>query len=287
MVLKSASHLIAEGRAEAARGLLEEALAGLHGDEGAAVWLKYAHVLRLGGEEDRARDILAANVLKTRRPHVLDLIDAGIAVCKPMVFGPDPMTYFAVPKCGSSTFKIAILRKMGVEGRIVSPHVAAAGFERIMGFADFDRNFADSLSFLLIRHPRLRLRSYWLKNIGEEGSLAKEAQGKPSFYDLATRPDYNDMLRNFARYRQVFRDFRHHTNAILAFVGAASRARRVFDITELDDAVAALGVSAGFEAARDSRMQAKQRFDAADADAGLEAEVLKQYYADDIAAFGW
>lgn len=279
--LDAASALVASERDDEVRTTLEPLLVR-HNDP--RLWIAYAQALRLGGEDGRANDILHENILKVPSPHIADIIEAGLPYCKPVIFGTPPMAYFAVPKCASSSLKAAIAAMTGVNGDIAYPHRTVAALERLMSFEEFDREFSGAESLLVIRHPRDRLRSYWQKNIAEEGSLATEAQGRATFYGLETRPTYNHMLRQFRRYRQVFRDFRHHSNAITGFVGQRERVRHVFTMDGVDGALALIGPLSQF-APLTSKMRPKQRFDEAHADVALEDSVIGEFYGPELAAF--
>jgi hypothetical protein len=279
--LDAASALVASEHADKARTALEPLLARYNDPR---LWIGYAQALRLGGEEGRASDILHENILKIPSPHIADIIEAGLPYCKPVIFGTPPIAYFAVPKCASSSLKAAIAAITGVAGEIAYPHREVAALERVLSFEEYDKEFSGAVSFLVIRHPRDRLRSYWQKNIAEEGSLATEAQGRATFYGLETRPRYNHMLRQFRRYRQVFRDFRHHSNAITGFVGRRERVRHVFAMKQVDEALALIGPLSQF-ASFTGKMRPKQRFDEADADTTLEDSVIAEFYGPELAAF--
>lgn len=277
-----AAKFVASENAELAKGVLEAFLADT---DHPAIWLQYGRLLLLLGEEVAARAVIRNVVLKTQKPHIVDIIAARIPVGKPIVVEPLKLVYFNIPKCGSSTLKDAILVSQGEARQAAASHFAVSRFEKVLPFAEFDKSYADYESIMIVRHPRERLRSYWQKNIQELGSLANECGRRDSYYGLATRPAYNDVLRNFRRYRQVFRDFRHHTDSITGYAGYARRVKHVLEMSDLQKAISLLKLPPSVDTHEFQNMRSWEPFDDSKADTALEKDLIGEHYKAELGLY--
>ena len=131
-VAMSAMHLAANERVELALTLLRDYLKT---DREPNVLVQYARTLILIGEEEAARGILQESILATEKPQITDIISSSLPFCRPVVLETPALAYFAVPKCGSSTLKAALLAAMGGPGRLNTPHLDVSKFERVMPLA--------------------------------------------------------------------------------------------------------------------------------------------------------
>lgn len=283
-VLRQADEFLRGEQAEQAMALLTKFL--LEHDN-PAVWMKLARAYQILGEEVVAIAILRNAVLKVRKPHIKDIIAARIPYSKPLVVDDVRLVYFNVPKCGSSSIKDAILLAAGRELKREAVHFHVSEYERVLSFDSIDHDFADYTSIAVFRHPARRLRSYWSKNISESKSLAGEARGRTSYYGLSTEPSYDMILRNFHRYRQVFADFRHHTDSIVGYVGRKrDRVKHVFDIAETDGALRLIGELHGISVPPIQNMKSSGASNApADEYEELETAVVSSFYREELALF--
>ncbi len=237
-LLKQASALIADEKADQARGLLSQFL---EDHDRPDVWLKLAKTYRLLGDRLAARAILRNIVLKFGEPHIMDIIAARIPHTKAIVQDNLKLVYINIPKCGSSTLKDAVLVANQRELRGETSHFHVREFEKIIPFSALDGVYAGHTKLAVIRPPRDRLRSYFTKNVVEAESLVREAKGKETFYGLSTLPSYDAIVANFSAYRNIFDDFRHHTDSIVGYLGQEKkRYTHIFDISETSQAIALL-----------------------------------------------
>lgn len=240
------------------------------------VWLKLARVYMVLGEEIVARAILRNVIRRIEKPHVLYLIAAKVPYCKPLVLESQKLLYFNIPKCGSSSFKDAILIREGEAPKQERSHFFTSKFERVLSFSEIDENYGAYRRMVIVRHPRDRLRSYWKRNITEAGSLANEAGGRRTYYGLAVRPAYDEMVANFDRYRGVFLDFRHHTDSIVGYTGQnTSRLTDIYGLEDLPQALKLLDLPADLSL---ENMKSRSPFDASGINLAAESNLVEGHY---------
>ena len=237
-VLKHANSLITDEKADEAKVVLTDFL---EDHDHPTIWARLAHVYRILGEGLAARAILRNVVLKLAHPHIMDIVAAKIPYTKIIALENLKIVYINIPKCGSSSIKDAVLVANQRELRGETSHYHVKEFEKIVPFTAFNDEYSDYTKFTVIRPPRDRLRSYFVKNITEANSLVKEAHGRESYYGLDTRPSYDMILKKFSSYRNVFDDFRHHTDTTIGYLGLEkSRYTHIFDVSETKKAMALL-----------------------------------------------
>lgn len=270
-------------KAEAAESAIPLLNSFLMDTDNPRVWLKLARIYLVLGEEIVARAILRNVIRRIEKPHVLYLIAAKVPFCKPLVLDSQKLLYFNIPKCGSSSFKDAILIREGEAPKQERSHFFASKFEKVLSFAEIDANYADYRKLVIIRHPRERLRSYWKRNVTEAGSLSNEAGGRRTYYGLPVRPAYDQMIANFARYRGVFLDFRHHTDSIVGYVGQnRSRLTNIFGLDELPEALKLLNLPAGLSL---ENMKSRGPFDGTSIDEAAESHLVDSHYHRELELF--
>ena len=234
--MQAANTLIRNEKAEDARHVLGDFL---EDNDHPDVWMKLAKVYRMMGETVVARSIYRNVIHKVAHPHVMEVITARIPATKALVLQDAKIIYVNIPKCGSSSIKDAVLFATKRELRRETSHFHVREYEKILPFGSLTGEYADFTKFAVIRPPRARLRSYFTKNITEAGSLVAEANGRETYYGLETRPSYGTVLANFAQYRCIFDDFRHHTDSIVGYLGQdRGRYTHLFAITETQKAIA-------------------------------------------------
>lgn len=283
-VVKEARALIADERPDDARRVLSTFL--LDQDD-PNVWMVLSRVYHLLDDTVAARAILRNVVLEFKQPHIMNVIAAKIPYGKPLVIDELNLIYFYVPKCGSSSVKDALLLANGQELRGEMSHFHAERFERVVPFNEVRHRYSKYKTLLVVRHPRDRLRSYFARNISQDKSLREESCGKDVYYGLNTAPRYLDVLRNFQRYRNVFNDFRHHTDSIVGYVGMdTSILDYVFDLPEVGEAVSLIQTLSGVSMPTIHNMQSKEYPMELDAEArACEDEIMMSFYREEIELF--
>jgi hypothetical protein len=283
-VLTQANALIEEEKAEIAKTVLTSFL---DDQDHPAVWAKLARVYRVLGEPLAARAILRNVVLKLTQPHVMDIIAAKVPYTKVITLDNLKVVYVNIPKCGSSSIKDAVLVANQRELRGETSHYHVREFEKIVPFSALDGEYGGYTKFAVIRPPRDRLRSYYSKNILEARSLVKEAHGRSNFYGLETVPSYNMVLKMFTEYRNVFDDFRHHTDTTIGYLGLEkSRYTHIFGISETKKAIALLEGLVGTEMPAIHNMRSKGGNEGfGDADLDTEAELIESTYRKEIKVY--
>lgn len=282
-VIRSASLLISEEKVKDAIKELSEFLLDRDNPQ---VWMKLAHAYQIVGEELVARAIFRNVILRLGDPHIVDVIAARIPCCKPVVVKELKTLYFNIPKCGSSSLKDAFILATGGERKGETSHFHISHLTEIVPFQKIDSDYSDYHSMAIVRDPQARLRSYWNKNI-RDGSLRNEAGGRKTYYGLTTSPNYEQFLRDFHSYRNVFRDFRHHTDSIVGYLGRSpNRIKNIFDISETAKAMAMIEDLSGVKLPEIHNMQSGLPFSDLTPEAlDLEQEILSTFYADEIGLY--
>ena len=278
--LKTADTFLADEQAARAQAILWRFL---EDRDHPAVWLKLSRAYRLLGDPIASRAILRNVILRVGDPHIMNIIAARIPYTKVIVMDNIKVVYVNIPKCGSSSLKDTVLLANKRELRGNTSHFHVRDFEKTIPFTDLDQAYRDFKRIAVIRHPRERLRSYFAKNIDEASSLVKEAGGKPTFYTLSTRPTYNEMLAKFRQYRNVFEDFRHHTDSLVGYLGQDRlRYTHVFNLKDIDQAMKLLNPGAE-EMPKIHNMASKNTdHDAYNIDAEMEDKLIARFYSDEI-----
>ncbi|MCE7029367.1 sulfotransferase family 2 domain-containing protein [Jiella avicenniae] len=280
-VMKTADRLVFQNQNPIAAIKLLESF--LQGTDEITAWWKLARILTMVGEEIYARSILRNTVLRMPEPHVLDIIAARIPVGRPLVFEESRLVYFGIPKSGSSTIKDALLIAHGEEGRGELSHSHTRKWGRTVPFGELETKYTDYFSFTVVRDPISRLRSYWAKNIYEAHSLRAESRGRDYFFGLSTMPDYEEILMNFRRYRAVFRDFQHHTDAIPGFIGRKpDRLTKMYGMSEVGDAVVEIEARTGAKVKLAQSMKSGHKPKISDKARILEENILTSFYAEEL-----
>jgi hypothetical protein len=278
--LKEADFLLESEKAEEASALLASFLEE-HDHPG--VWLKLAKARRLLNDNVMSRAILRNLVLKVREPHIMDIIAARIPYTKVLVLEKFNIAYVNIPKCGSSSVKDAILFAHEKEMRRETSHYHVREFERVVPFSELTGIYSAYRKFAITRHPRDRLRSYYSKNIAEAKSLVREAKGRRHYFGLETVPTYKSFLRDFNRYRNVFDDFRHHTDNVVGYLGLdKKRYTHIFDVADTQKAIDLFSVH-GVEMPVIHNMRTEHSaLRAEDIDVDRETELLESFYKKEL-----
>lgn len=283
-VVDRARALIADERPQDAQDVLA---AFLVDQDHPGVWMVLARVYLLLDDVLAARAIFRNVVLKVQHPHIMNIIAAKIPYGKPLVLDNLRLIYFNIPKCGSSSLKDAILLAHGQERRGESSHFHVGEFEKVVPFTELRQQYKGYKTFAVVRHPRDRLRSYYARNIIKAGSLRQESGGKDSFYGLNTTPTYLEVVRQFQRYRNVFSDFRHHTDSIIGYVGLdKNRLDSVFDLPQVPDAVRLIQEASGVSMPHIHNMQAAEDpVEIAAEDKSDEDMLIASFYKKEVELF--
>ena len=279
--IKAARALMLNERAEEAVRLLS---VYLEYQDNPYVWQWLAMCYQILGENVIAKGLLRNVVLRLRNPHIVDIIAAEMPYTKAIASDSLEMLYFNIPKCGSSSIKDGMLLADGQKMMGGASHFHVEHLNRIVAFDDLDNTYKRYTKLAIVRHPRDRLRSYWNKNVNEERSLRAEASGRDTFYGLSSSPTYLECLQNFQRYRNVFRDFRHHTDSAEGYLGRQpKRIDFLMPIEKTDKALALIAKRADIKIPSIRNMASSTRFEPQDDDElTLEQQILDQHYSEEI-----
>ncbi len=277
-VLNEAEKLIRDEKADQAIDLMKGFLRH-HDDRN--VWWKLATALQITGENVYAQSMMRNVILQRPDPHIVDIIAAGLPYGRPLVFDDIKMVYFAIPKCGSSTIKDAFLVAGGQEAKGEFSHSLTHHMHRLERFDKVQEKYKDYHVFTVVRPPLVRVRSYWQKNIVEAESLKHEAGEKSSYYGLSTAPTYKEILENFQRYRNVFRDFRHHTDSLFGFLGKDwSYLNHIYEMSGVSDAIREISRRSKVDIPTIRNMRSRESKSEPESDViELEEKVLANFYS--------
>lgn len=204
--------------------------------------------------------------------HITNLIYAGIPATVALVDESKKMLFVPIPKCASSTvknyFSVALFGEYF--GEMV--HFQHPELYRIVTAEDLATTFRDYHRFAVVRDPISRLTSYFIHNI-KSGSLAKEAFGRQEFMEYATRPGPRQVRKSFHAYRQLFKDFRHHTDPACGFLDPIrSELDTIYQMSDLEELRHRIERTYGCEL-EDKRAMVSQP------DADLKAELTEVFKA--------
>ncbi len=167
--------------------------------------------------------------------HVTNLIYAGIDATVALVEDSRKMLFIPIPKCGSTSVKNYFTQALFGKFYGETVHFQHAELYRIIRPEDLTTTYRDYHKFSVIRDPISRLTSYFMHNVAR-GSLAREATGLATFQGLSTRPGPRQAQAEFQTYRQLFKDFRHHTDPINGFLGPfLGDLDMIYTMSDLDD----------------------------------------------------
>ncbi|MEO0945107.1 MAG: sulfotransferase family 2 domain-containing protein [Pseudomonadota bacterium] len=166
--------------------------------------------------------------------HVTNLIYADIDAVAGMVDDTHKVLYIPIPKCGSSTIKnfFSMLLFNETHGEMV--HFKNPSLNRVLTPGALQTTYRDYFKFAVIRDPIKRVTSYFTSNVSNR-ALRREALGRDRFFDLTTMPGPVQVAARFHDYRQMFIDFRHHTDPIDGYLSAFARhLDKVYVLNEMD-----------------------------------------------------
>ena len=151
------------------------------------------------------------------RLHVTNLNYARIQATTALVDHDKKLLYIPLPKCGSSTIKnyFTFARFGKMYGEFV--HFKHGEMYQIITATDLATKFRDYKKFTVVRDPISRIVSYFTSNVVNR-ALRREAHGCETFMGLSTTPGPRVVARHFHHYRQMFVDFRHHTDAMSGYL---------------------------------------------------------------------
>lgn len=151
------------------------------------------------------------------RIHVTNLIFCRIPATVALVDDHKRLLYIALPKCASSTIKnyFTFARYGKTYGEQV--HFNHGDMYRLVTAGDLATRYKDYYKFTVVRDPVARVTSYFTANITNK-ALRREAHGQPEFMGLTTTPGPVVTAQRFHQYRQMFIDFRHHTDPMTGYL---------------------------------------------------------------------
>lgn len=166
--------------------------------------------------------------------HISNIIFAGIDRTVALVDDNKKILYIALPKCASSTIKnyFTYAKYSATYGEFV--HFKHSEMYRIVSPEDLQSRYKDYFKFTVVRDPISRLKSYFTSNISNN-ALRREAHGNPKFMELKTTPGPIEVAQKFYQYRQMFVDFRHHTDPMIGYLrGMLPFLNNVYNMSDLN-----------------------------------------------------
>ncbi|WP_171060820.1 sulfotransferase family 2 domain-containing protein [Poseidonocella sp. HB161398] len=182
---------------EAPRPMLLEELGNIHFQRGQLVEAEMAYTSALF----RSGNLQSPNLIQLRYPAVAAHVDDAKKVL-----------YIPSPKNASSTIKNYLSLCTGGEEHGEAIHFNMKVPRVLVTLEDMRTKYADYFKFAVIRDPVERVASYLSRNV-EGGALERLAYGAGVCRDLSTKPCADEVAEKFDQFRQLFLDFRHHTNA--------------------------------------------------------------------------
>lgn len=186
--------------------------------------------------------------------HVTNLIYAGLPATRALVEPKKKLLFIPIPKCGSSSVKNYFTEALFGKTYGETVHFQHPELYRTITPEDLKTTYADYYSFSVVRDPVSRLVSYYMRNVFNR-SLRREAHQEESFMDIPTQPGPFQFVLFFHQYRQLFKDFRHHTDPIDGFLGPFHKSlSRIYQMSELPELQARLSEAYGREISDDRSM---------------------------------
>lgn len=234
------------------------------------------------GDEARYSEIMRSIPLNFPGLQGFDLCAAKRDAVRVMDVMDLSLIYIPTPKCGSTSIKNRIAHKFGEAAENSSIHFTANSKMKNVSWAELTQLSNTRKLFGIYRPFQARLRSYYQTNIRKHGSLVLESGNRDAFYGLNCRPTYLETLNNFDRYRQIFRDFRAHTDNLTAYFPEQLEMIKVFNLKDMNAAID----YAGLEKAKLSSSQELRgdsgAFTPSDQEIVLERQLAERLYQSEL-----
>lgn len=236
------------------------------------------------GQNVVARALLNQCYREYGQLHITNLIFCKIPTTVALVDDDKKILYVALPKCASSTIKnyFTFARFGKTYGEQV--HFNHGDMYRLVTAEDLATRYKDYYKFTVVRDPVSRLVSYFSSNISNK-ALRREAHGQQEFMGLSTTPGPVVVAQRFQQYRQMFIDFRHHTDPMTGYL--RNMRPLLDDICKMSDLPRIrerLSEAYGVTIADERSMTTKENFELLDI-CKREFAKLDEFYAEDYRAF--
>lgn len=279
-VARRARALFADEQAEDAYALLTQALQD-HDDMRLKRVLARVHLFL--GDEDKATQLLREIVPNAWQLGFWELAQAGAeyGYCTPS--DTHKLLYFPVRKCGCTSL-YNMMRTLESEAPL-GEGVHDALEHRLVQLSTLRQNFPDYRTFIVVRDPIARVRSFYYGNVWARDHLLVDTGGKTSFYGLPTKPDYATFIQNFDAYRRTFITVRNHTEPLVSFAGQdASLFDDIYALKDVDKLIKKLSDDLGVSLSFNQEMKSPE---SVPSDEILtEEQALKDMYRADYAIYG-
>lgn len=186
------------------------------------------------GSQVVAQNIFKSMYYENSAIHVTNLIHAGVPATRALVDDKKKILFIPIPKCGSSTIKNYFTSAIFGETYGETVHFKHPEIYRTVSATEIDTKYRDYYRFSAVRDPMSRLVSYYVRNV-VGGSLRREAHGRETFLDFPTRPGPKQFAFGFHHYRQLFKDFRHHTDPVCRYLDPfRSHLDKIYQMSEIE-----------------------------------------------------
>ncbi len=216
--------------------------------------------------------------------HVTNMIYAGLPMTQALVDDDRKVLFIPLPKCGSSSVKNYFTKAIYDRTYGETVHFQHPELYRTIHPGEMTTTYAEYYKFSVVRDPLSRLVSYYMLNV-RQGSLRREAFGADEVRGLPTRPTPGQFANHFHQYRQYFKDFRHHTDPMVGYLGPFQGALdRVYRLIELDEVREFLADRYGCALTDERAMVSKEDADIKNRTISAVGQ-LRRVYAPDYEAF--
>ncbi len=232
-VIRAARFAYRHGRPYLASQTIRPYCGGI-GSDSRSCATSLVHYLLMAERPNDARAAAQDAIEYLGYPSISVAIAARVGATISIVDEEKKILYTPFAKCGSSTVKnYFVFAMFGHSSRRAHRRIGEA--YRLVYFNELDTKYADYYKFAIVRDPVDRYVSYFNKNIAD-GSLRRESRHLDMTNGLTTAPSLSETVEQIHRYRQIFLDFRVHTDPMTLWAGSNPQSySRMYTMGELGE----------------------------------------------------